>query len=391
MKKRLFVEKTYFWGLLCLVGLYLFGCSSPVKRSNDELKVINILDKIAIYQQDHITWIPDSVKGNHHDYGISAWTNAVFYIGLSKWSNSGKTETNYSDWLLNIGNTAHWKLAANFKDYPRYQLYHADEMCMGQFYLIMFDKYKDSLYISDTKDRADWIINNPADTTMSHRNKQVWSWCDALFMAPPVYAQLSKITGEPAYLRYMHNGFVKTYNHLYNKENNLFFRDGSYFDKQEENGEKVFWGRGNGWIISGLANLLEIIPDDYEHRSFYENLFKELAYRLAGLQNQDGFWHASLLDPASYPSPETSATALITHGIAYGINKGLLGSDYIETVRKAWNALSTVVNEEGKVGYVQPIGADPKKVTAEMTSVYGPGAFLMAGIEVLELIEKGKL
>ena len=99
-----------------------------------------------------------------------------------------------------------------------------------------------------------------------------------------------------------------------------------------------------------------------------------------------GFWHASLLDPASYPSPETSCTTFIVYSIAYGINEGLLDKEiYLPVMIKGWNALVSAVEPNGKLGYVQQIGADPKKVTRDMTEVYGVGAFLMAGNEIYKM------
>lgn len=54
--------------------------------------------------------------------------------------------------------------------------------------------------------------------------------------------------------------FKATYEHLYDKEERLFFRDGNYLDKREANGKKVFWGRGNGWVWGGLAEILKTLP-----------------------------------------------------------------------------------------------------------------------------------
>ena len=123
-----------------------------------------------------------------------------------------------------------------------------------------------------------------------------------------------------------------------------------------------------------------------KNRKFYEELFVKLATRVAGLQHPDGFWHASLLDPASYPSPETSCTTFIVYSIAYGINEGLLDKEiYLPVMIKGWNALVSAVEPNGKLGYVQQIGADPKKVTRDMTEVYGVGAFLMAGNEIYKM------
>ena len=56
-----------------------------------------------------------------------------------------------------------------------------------------------------------------------------------------------------------------------------------------------------------------------------------------------------------------------------------------QAVVKGWNAQVSAVDADGKLGYVQPIGADPKKVTRNMTEVYGVGAFLMGGCEIYKM------
>ena len=208
--------------------------------------------------------------------------------------------------------------------------------------------------------RIDWVINNPSkgglDIDYSKPlSYERWSWCDALFMAPGVYTRLYTLTGNKKYMIFSDAEFKATYNHLYDKEEHLFFRDSRYFNQKEANGKKVFWGRGE---------------------------------RLAALQSKDGFWHASLLDPDSYPSPETSATGFIVYGLAYGVNQGYLPADkYLPVIEKGWKALVSAVEPDGKLGWVQPVGADPKKVTRDMTELYGTGALLMAAVEIYKLSE----
>jgi rhamnogalacturonyl hydrolase YesR len=234
--------------------------------------------------------------------------------------------------------------------------------------------------------RVRLIKNNPPDGNMAAKNKQSWTWCDALFMAPPVYLRTALLTHDNTYLEFMDKQYKKTYNHLYDKEEKLFFQDDSYFHKKEQNGKKVFCGRGNGWVAAGLVNILKHLPAKSPYRPFYENLFKEFVPQLAELQDKSGFWHTSLLDPGSYPSPETSTTALISYAIAYGINSGLLDKDkYYSQVIQSWNALSNAVDNDGKVGWIQPISADPSSVTASMSFPYGVGAFLLAGCEIYKL------
>ncbi len=342
------------------------------------------LSKVANWQVNNFTY---QETGNLHDYGIDSWTNSVLYIGLWEWAIVSE-DIATQKWLENIGSKNNWKIPANFKNYPKYQLYHADELCIAQFYLNAYSTLNDSSIITPTIERINWIMNNPQNLDMSHSNKQSWTWCDALFMAPPVYSKLAQLTKNKSYLDFMDKHFRNTYNHLYDKNENLFFRDDSYFNKTEANGKNIFWGRGNGWVAAGLVNILKTIPLDSELRPFYEEIFSELITKLVSLQSKDGFWHASLLDTSSYPAPETSATALITYALAYGINNNILEpKKFLPATTKAWNALTSVIDNNGKLGFVQPIGADPKKVTKDMTAVYGVGAFLLAGTELIKLTE----
>lgn len=363
-----------------------------VAQSRDKLppksEIRQTLQHVADWQIANFTY---STKGNAsklHDYGIDAWTNATFFLGLTEWSRTLPEPESYRKWLMEIGEETRWKLPHNFIYLPRIGVYHADELCIGQFYLAMYDIYKNMDMIDDTRNRLDAIITYPPKEDISHRNKQAWTWCDALFMAPPVYAHMSQITKDEKYLAFMNKEFRRSYDHLYSPTDSLFFRDDSYFNQTEENGQPVFWGRGNGWVAAGLANMLKHMPSGSSERPFYEELFVKLCTKLANLQSTKGFWHASLLDPDTYPNPETSATALIAYALAYGVNEGLLDKEMFEPIIvKSWNALISVIDEDGKLGFVQPIGANPKAVTHEMTAVYGPGALLLAGIEILRLSE----
>ena len=184
----------------------------------------------------------------------------------------------------------------------------------------------------------------------------------------------------------MNKEYKATYDYLFDKEENLFYRDRRYFGKKEANGKKVFWGRGNGWVLGGLAEILQALPKKDKNRDFYAKVFTTLCTRVAELQSPDGYWHASLLDPASYPSPETSATGFIVYALAYGVNEGLLDKDtFTPIIVKGWLAMLDAVAADGKLGYVQPIGADPRKVTRDMIEVYGVGAFLLAGSQIYKM------
>lgn len=106
-------------------------------------------------------------------------------------------------------------------------------------------------------------------------------------MAPGVYTRLYTLTGNRKYMHFADSEFRATYNHLYDKDEDLFYRDSRYIGQKEANGKKIFWGRGNGWVIGGLAEILKTLPaEDTEFRPFYLELYKEMSERLAGLQGK---------------------------------------------------------------------------------------------------------
>ncbi len=138
--------------------------------------------------------------------------------------------------------------------------------------------------------------------------------------------------------------------------------------------------------MGGLVRVLEVMPQNHPDRKKFEKQFKEMSKKIASLQQPDGSWHASLLDPASFPAKETSGTGFFAYALAWGINNGLLNyADYQQVVKNSWTALVTSVHPNGKLGYVQAQGRDPQGVTYDDTDVYGVGAFLLAGSEIYKM------
>lgn len=191
-------------------------------------------------------------------------------------------------------------------------------------------------------------------------------------------------------MKFAHKEFLATYDHLYDKEEHLFYRDARYLDTKDENGTKVFWSRGNGWVIAGLVEVLKNLPEeDKKYRPFYLQLYREMCEKLIELQGEDGYWRSSLLNKETFPMPETSGTGLFTYALAYGVNQGHLPKDkYMPAVEKGWNALVKAVNTEGKIGWVQMVADKPGKVEKKSVRGYSVGSLLMTAAELYEFLEK---
>ena len=136
----------------------------------------------------------------------------------------------------------------------------------------------------------------------------------------------------------------------------------------------------------GRARVLQEMPADYPHRPRYLKLYREMAEKVAAIQPADGYWRSNLLDVEATPKPETSGTAFFVYGLAWGVNEGLLDREtYGPVIRRGWSALVRAVQPDGRLGYVQRIGDQPGETTAAGTEIYGIGALLLAGTEVMEM------
>jgi unsaturated rhamnogalacturonyl hydrolase len=298
------------------------------------------------------------------------WTYAALYDGMLAASRT-TGDPRYHDAMVKMSESFDWKLLNN--RFP-----HADDMALGRTYLDLYRDNRDATRMADTKATMDRLIVRQDDP-----QKLLWWWCDALFMAPPILARMSTITGDRRYLDYMDKEWWETSSSLYDPVEHLYFRDSRYFTQKQQNGQKIFWSRGNGWVMGAFVQVLNEMPKDYPSRAKYVEQFKQMAERLAAIQGNDGLWRSGLLDPGAYDLPEISGSAFYTYGMAWGIRTGILDRKKFEPViKRSWAAILTHIYADGRLGSIQPIDGQPGKFSASASYVYGVGGFLLAASEM---------
>jgi len=369
------IKKAAFYLLILLFSSEAFAQDTLFQQKN----ILKTMERVADWQLNN--W-----KSNGFKYKKYDWTNGACYAGLFDLGKMNKKESRYIDFLVGIGNDLDWNTG------PRKGM--ADDYCVGQTFSNLYILRKDRKMIDKWRLQADSIVAAPHTEGLEWKDKislREWAWCDALFMGPPALSYLSTATHDPKYLDAAVKLWSKTTDYLYVPSEHLYFRDQTYFEKKEKNGQKVFWSRGNGWVMGGLVRLLDNMPANYPDRKKFIALYKDMAARIASLQQPDGSWHASLLDPESFPPKETSGTGFYTYALLWGLNNGMLDKKtYWPVVQKAWAALSTSVLADGMLGYVQKIGAAPDKVDESSTEVYGVGAFLLTGTQLIKYLDHNK-
>ena len=347
------------------------AADSPSRRITP-VDVLAVMERVADWQLAH----PSA-------HSATDWTQGAGYTGMMALAGiSG--DPKYRDALLAMGETNGWK--------PGPRMYNADDLAVGQAYAGLYFLYRDPKMIAPLRARLDAILSAPPEVQSLDFHQpydqvsQLWSWCDSLFMAPPVWMQVFAATGDERYLDFAVKNWWRTTDYLYDPGEHLYFRDSTYFDRREPNGKKVFWSRGNGWVMAGIVRMLQLLPASHPSRARFLQLFQEMAAAALAAQQPDGLWHSSLLDPEKYPLKEASGSGFYVYALGWGVNQGLLtGAKFKPAIRKAWTALSGCVDVEGKLNHVQPIGADPRNFADDSTEVYGVGAFLLAGSELYRM------
>jgi len=365
--------------VLFMVPAIIALCSNCLANNSGDTSlkpqsILNVMHRVADWQLNQ--W--DTKGFTHPAYD---WTNAACYTGIFALGEI-KGNDKYLASLTKICDKLNWNTGPN--------RFVADDYCIGQTYALLYKRYGNKKMITNFTRLADSIVARPRTVSLEWNNGagiDEWKWCDALFMAPPALCYLSKATKNPDYLNTAVKLWWKTTNYLYDPKEHLFYRDSRFFKQKEKNGQKVFWSRGNGWVLAGLVRVMENLPAKHPGRAKFEKLYKEMAARISALQEPDGSWHASLLDPASYPVKETSGTGFYCYALLWGLNHHLLDQKtYWPVIKKAWAALNSSVHPDGMLGYVQRIGESPDLVTGNSTEVYGVGAFLLAGNQLYRYV-----
>lgn len=378
------MNKTLFSIVLSCVLLSVTACQNA-KQSLNVNEVTTVTNRALVWQQQAYPHMNDQRIWKAE--GDLSWENAIYLAATARWANFTNNDS-LRNWCQLLADTNHYQVSTI------HGMYFADDLVIGSMYAQLFRHSGDSAVVQPMYRRLRYIVEHPLPTPWPAYNpgdmftKGHWSWCDALYMAPAVFAEYAQLFNDADLLNYLDEEIHGCADMLYSPSDSLFFRDSRYKEMLEDNGQPVFWGRGNAWVLGGLARTIPFLPDTMD-TSWYKELYRQMALRVIRAQHPDGFWRASMLDPDSYPNKEMSCTTLFAFAIWWGLNEGLLTEEEaLEPAVKAWKSIVNCVHEDGMLGSVQPVGENPKAITSDMTEVYGPAAMALAAEQIIRYLQK---
>ena len=239
---------------------------------------------------------------------------------------------------------------------------------------------------------ADYILNRQVRTPDGAFYRVHTMWIDDLYMSTPFLRRYYELTGKREYIDDAARQFRLFKKYLFLPQSKIMSH---IYDFGHNMPTGIPWGRGNGWCLFSLSEVLEMLPADHPDRPALLEFFDELCEGYLALQGERGLWHQVLTDPEAYE--ETSCTAMFTYAFARGVRFGWLKEtdQYVQAVHKAWKGLTQIsVDRLGNVHGVcrgSNYAFTPDYYKYELlwrtNDTHGIGIVMLAGGEVLKLNE----
>jgi rhamnogalacturonyl hydrolase YesR len=292
--------------------------AQDLKRSPEEVARLVTADLLS--RPDFMMYKTPTVTGVHYAEVCTAY-GAVKYAGLINDKKILADLINRYSRVTkeNIPNTAN----------------HVDVNVYGILPLEIFIQTGQREYLDQGLKFADGQWENPLPDGLTSQTRY---WIDDIFMIGCLQVQAFRATGKSIYLERAATE-VDSYIQKLQQPNGLFFHGDI---------ASFFWGRGNGWVAAGFAELLSVLPPENQHYNSVLNAYRKMMKTLVDNQSDDGMWRQLIDKPESFK--ETSSTAMFGFAMSVGVKVGLLPAEpYSTSYKKAWNGLMGYLNDDGKI------------------------------------------
>jgi unsaturated rhamnogalacturonyl hydrolase len=308
---------------LILIAYILISGSSCSEVSKSPREIGNLITADLLSRPDFMMYKAEQVAGVHYAEACAGFGAARLAGLLKDTITIRKLADRYSRVLDDsIVNTAN----------------HVDVNVYGILPLELYIQNKEEKFLKQGIGLADKQWENPLPDGLTNQTR---FWIDDVWMIGSLQIQAYRATGKMIYLE---RAALETdvYIQKLQQANGLFYHG--------EN-SPFFWGRGNGWVAAGMAELLSELPESNPHYSSILEGYKKMMQTLVKYQAEDGMWRQLVDKEESFK--ETSCTAMFGYAITVGVKKHILPQDpYIRAYEKAWGSLVKYINEEGKVSDV---------------------------------------
>ncbi|MBY0147006.1 glycoside hydrolase family 88 protein [Neobacillus niacini] len=217
-------------------------------------------------------------------------------------------------------------------------------------------------------------------------------WCDDMYMSVPFLLRYAELTKDGSYVDEAARQLLLYKNYLYIEENQLMSH---VYHVKEKKPTLTTWGRGNGWVLFSLTELLKVLPEHHEHYQEILAFYRQFAEGCLKVQGSHGLWHQVLTDPESYE--ESSCTSMFIYAFANGVRFGWIDDKepYIQAILSGWKGLTErTIDKQGNVyGVCQGSSYSfsnfyyKHELPWKLNDTHGIGIVLLAGTETMRMLK----
>ena len=212
---------------------------------------------------------------------------------------------------------------------------HVDFSVFGAVPLEIYREIRDPRYLELGKSFADTEWSDPLPNGLSSETR---FWIDDMYMITILQVQAFRATGDTKYLDRAALEMAAYLDRL-QQPNGLFFHAPD---------APFFWGRGDGWVAAGMAELLRSLPPGHPKHARILDAYRNMMRTLVRIQGADGMWRQLIDHPEAWP--ETSSTGMFTFALVTGVKNGWLDEDpYASAARKAWLSLVGYIDQNADI------------------------------------------
>ena len=205
-------------------------------------------------------------------------------------------------------------------------------------------RYAEMLYTEQGRD-TEGYFNHPR-VPQKPENANGALWIDTCFGVCPFLMWLGQAFGEKKYIDDAVHQMKGHHRLLFNTESKLYHQAINFNEAPHQ--LTAFWGRGEGWGVYTLTELVSDLGKDHPDYEFFKNALVANLEGCLAVQDADGMFHQVLDMPESFV--ETSSTCLIIYAMGRAIEMGLVDKEtYTPVIVKAINGLKRYIALDGSI------------------------------------------
>jgi unsaturated rhamnogalacturonyl hydrolase len=227
--------------------------------------------------------------------------------------------------------------------------YNIDQVNAGKLLYGAYERTGEERYRKAIEHIRGQMRTHPRNHVNGFWHKQIYPyqmWLDGIYMAGPFLSEYALRFHEPQTFDDVIHQITLIEKHTRDPKTGLLYHAWDESKRQRwcdpETGVSNFiWGRGMGWYVMAIVDVLDYLPREHARRSDLIAILDQTTAAVVKVQDEaTGLWYQILDLPEREGNYlEASASAMFVYAFAKGVRNGYLAQDYLLSARRGYHGL----------------------------------------------------